>query len=331
MELTDISHNMNCAKFTESSEVNPLVVNSVKSATVCELENYNINSKEWEDLGKNREFLEIVDQIKEIAGVFEKWINLRLDTICSLRNVANYIDLIRVKSSYVKATGYGVGIVGSGVTAVGGILTVVTGSIAAPLLALGMGMNLTSGIGGAITRSREQKLTTKHITDAQQVIDSDQQTMKKLEEEIIKLTTHQKFGHKVQNFDSLRYLLAGYDSSIILNLIASNMTGSILSEEETELKTDNMEEIKLQKKELRQNMTRMPLKVLSRNLPFMLGTASMAYDFSLLSRELDKIKNINSSQASESVRAVANNMETSIEQILSPTNHKLPYEEFLYT
>ena len=77
-------------------------------------------------------------------------------------------------------------------------------------------------------------------------------------------------------------------------------------------------------------MTRMPLKVLSRNLPLMLGTASMAYDFSLLSRELDKIKNINSSQASESMRAVANNMETSIEQILSPRNHKLPYEEFIY-
>ena len=96
MELTEISHNMNCAKFTESSEVNPIVVNSVKSTTVCELENYNINSKEWEDLGKNREFLEIVDQIKEIAGVFEKWINFRLDTICSLRNVANYIGIIRL-------------------------------------------------------------------------------------------------------------------------------------------------------------------------------------------------------------------------------------------
>ena len=154
----------------------------------------------------------------------------------------------------MKATGYGVGIVGSGVTAVGGILTIVTGGVAAPLLALGMGMNLTSGIGGAITRSREQKLTTKQITDAQQVIDSDQLTMKKLEEEIIKLTTHQKFVHNVQNSDSFRYLLAGYDSSIILNLIASKMTGSILSEEETELKTDNMEEIKLQKKEASTNV-----------------------------------------------------------------------------
>ena len=104
------------------------------------------------------------------------------------------------------------------------------------------------------SRSREQKLTTKQITDAQQAIDSDKQTMKKLEEEIIKLTTHKKFVHNVQNSDSLPYLLAGYDSSIILNLIASKMTGSILSEEETELKTDNMEEIKLQKKEASTNV-----------------------------------------------------------------------------
>ena len=34
---------------------------------------------------------EVIRQIKEIATAFEKWINLRLDTIASLRDVANYI------------------------------------------------------------------------------------------------------------------------------------------------------------------------------------------------------------------------------------------------
>lgn len=64
-------------------------------------------------------------------------------------------------------------------------------------------------------------------------------------------------------------------------------------------------------------MLRTPFKLLSRSLPLMLGTAGMVYDMSLMSKQMESIADSKSSQASESIREMATEMETSLEQILS--------------
>ena len=61
-----------------------------------------------------------------IGDDFGGWLELRKQTIASLRDIADYIDSVTHKSTMVKAFGSGSGIVAGSLTLAGGILVFIT-------------------------------------------------------------------------------------------------------------------------------------------------------------------------------------------------------------
>ena len=134
--------------------------------------------------------------------------------------------------------------------AVAGILTIVSGGLAAPLIGIGFGMNITSGVGGAIARKREQKQKLSQIEKAKEAIDADHEAMTNLEEEIAKLRENKTFVDTICDDVSFSRLNTGYNSELIFNLVVGRTVGSAVFQEEKEFDVDNMDEIKKDKKEV---------------------------------------------------------------------------------
>ena len=68
---------------------------------------------------------------------FEDWMELRQQTISTLRCIATYIESIHRKSTIAKAVGSGSGIIAGGLTLVGGAITIATGGLAAVPVLIG--------------------------------------------------------------------------------------------------------------------------------------------------------------------------------------------------
>ena len=68
---------------------------------------------------------------------FEDWMELRRQTISTLRCIATYIESIHRKSTIAKAVGSGSGIIAGGLTLVGGAITIATGGLAAVPVLIG--------------------------------------------------------------------------------------------------------------------------------------------------------------------------------------------------
>ena len=71
------------------------------------------------------------ETIEELEQNLQEWIELRKETIVTLRSIATYIESFHRTSTIAKAVSSGSGIVGGGLTLVGGALTIATGGIAA--------------------------------------------------------------------------------------------------------------------------------------------------------------------------------------------------------
>ena len=71
------------------------------------------------------------ETIEKLEQNLQEWMELRKETIETLRSIATYIESFHRKSTIAKAVSSGSGIVGGGLTLVGGALTIATGGIAA--------------------------------------------------------------------------------------------------------------------------------------------------------------------------------------------------------
>jgi len=91
------------------------------------------------------------------------WKGARMNTILKLRDIDNYMVGLGHQTSVVQVVGAGAGVLASGLTMVGGIMTVLKADTSLPFLVAGAGMGLVSGITGGAAIIRNKVLTSKQM------------------------------------------------------------------------------------------------------------------------------------------------------------------------
>ena len=186
---------------------------------ICYIENTNFheNNEKTQCLSEDKG---IRNQILKIEKDFEHWTKLRRDTISKLREVAEYIDSVSLKSGIAKAIGSGSGALAGGLTAIGGILTVASAGASLPVLIAGTSIGVAAGLGGGAAAVTETIIKSRQLKQAQASIDADKEATCHLEEDIVKLRSNKKVVNKIAKDVLLSSGSAAYDSVQIFNLVA---------------------------------------------------------------------------------------------------------------
>ena len=99
---------------------------------------------------------QIVEELFQLKSEFRHWTEIRATTIQRLREIADYIDTVSRRTGIAKVVGSGGGAVGGGLTLVGGLLTIMSAGAALPVLLVGTGIGLASGVTGGAAAITEK-------------------------------------------------------------------------------------------------------------------------------------------------------------------------------
>jgi len=140
--------------YTRVSEVEQLYGSSIASPTEV-----SCHAVTWE--------------MKRLEEKLYMWKEVRKNTILKLRDIADYMDSLGHQTSVVQVVGASGGVLASGLTMVGGIMTVLTAGTALPVLVAGAGMGLVSGLTGGAAIITNKVMTSKQMALVNTAIEVD--------------------------------------------------------------------------------------------------------------------------------------------------------------
>ena len=103
----------------------------------------------------------VAEELVQLRNDFREWTSIRALTISTLREIADYIDLVSKRTGIAKIASSGGGALAGGLTLIGGALTIATAGAALPVLLAGTGIGLAAGIGGGAAAITEKIIKSK--------------------------------------------------------------------------------------------------------------------------------------------------------------------------
>jgi len=116
---------------------------------------------------------EVTWEMKRLEEKLFMWKEVRMNTILKLRDIADYMDSLGYQTSVVQVVGASGGVLASGLTMVGGLMTVLTAGTALPVLVAGAGMGLVSGLTGGAAGITNKVMTSKQMALVNTAIEVD--------------------------------------------------------------------------------------------------------------------------------------------------------------
>ena len=112
-------------------------------------------------------------ELRQLEEKLFMWKEVRLNTISQLRCIADYMDSTGQHTSMVQVMGAGGGVLASGLTVMGGVMTVLTAGAAVPVLLVGAGLGLASGLTGGAAVIAKKILSSKQMALVEVAIEVD--------------------------------------------------------------------------------------------------------------------------------------------------------------
>ena len=102
-------------------------------------------------------------ELRRLEEKLFMWKEVRKSTISDLRSIADYIESLGYQTNVAKVMGASGGVLASGLTIVGGVMTFVTAGTALPFLVAGAGLGLASGLTGSVATFRNKILSSRQM------------------------------------------------------------------------------------------------------------------------------------------------------------------------
>jgi len=112
-------------------------------------------------------------ELRRLEEKLHMWKEVRRNTISKLRGIADYMDTLGRQTSLVQVVGASGGVLASGLTMMGGIMTVMTAGTALPVLVAGAGMGFVSGLTGGAAIVTNKVLMSRQMTLVNTAIEVD--------------------------------------------------------------------------------------------------------------------------------------------------------------
>jgi len=152
--------------------------------TIINNSNYFENTSEYVRMHSNSIYDSMLspDQNKLGSAVWElrrleeklfMWKEVRKSTISDLRSIADYIESLGYQTNVAKVMGASGGVLASGLTMVGGVMTFVTAGTALPFLVAGAGLGLASGLSRSVATFRNKILCSRQMKKVDIAIEVD--------------------------------------------------------------------------------------------------------------------------------------------------------------
>eukprot|EP00092_Neocalanus_flemingeri_P033973 GFUD01036941.1.p1 GENE.GFUD01036941.1~~GFUD01036941.1.p1 ORF type:complete len:610 (+),score=186.62 GFUD01036941.1:76-1905(+) len=127
---------------------------------------------------------EVFSELRQLEEKLFMWKEVRMNTIMQLRSIADYMDSVGYQASMAQVVGAGGGVLASGLTIMGGVLTVFTAGAAVPVLVAGAGLGLASGLAGGTAAITKKILSSKQMVQVDVAIEVDSAATSELASEM---------------------------------------------------------------------------------------------------------------------------------------------------
>eukprot|EP00095_Tigriopus_kingsejongensis_P009411 maker-scaffold143_size313727-snap-gene-1.26 protein:Tk09411 transcript:maker-scaffold143_size313727-snap-gene-1.26-mRNA-1 annotation:"apolipoprotein l3-like" len=154
-----------------------------------------ISKEAFEEYAANIEREDFEDDIRNLSSSLHQLVGARRDTIRKLRVSAEYLDSVWVRCRITKSVGTSASVVGGSLTIAGGILTLTTAGLAAPLLIAGIA---TSSVGAATnigTTVIERIINSKQVREMGAALTRDKELTLKIESQIQGMRRYKESSH----------------------------------------------------------------------------------------------------------------------------------------
>ena len=118
-------------------------------------------------------FADILRELRHLEEKLHLWHEVRRKTIMQLKQIAEYLEGVHHQIGMARVVGAGGGVVAGGLTLAGGVMTAFTSGPAVPVLMVGAGLGLASGIAGGAASVTETVLSSKQMKRVEVAIEVD--------------------------------------------------------------------------------------------------------------------------------------------------------------
>lgn len=166
-----------------------------------------ISKEAFEEYAANIEREDFEDDIRNLSSSLHQLVSARRDTINKLRVSAEYLDSVWVRCRITKSVGTSASVVGGSLTIAGGILTLTTAGLAAPLIIAGIA---TSSVGAATnigTTVIERIINSKQVREMGSALTRDKELTLKIESQIESMRRYRGSTHLDSLMDLVEKML----------------------------------------------------------------------------------------------------------------------------
>ena len=258
-------------------------------------------------------------ELRRLEEKLFMWKEVRLNTIVKLRSIADFMDSLGYQTNLAQVVGAGGGVLASGLTMVGGVMTVLTAGAAVPVLVAGAGLGLASGLAGGAAIITNKVMSSKQMTFVDVAIEVDTAATNELALEM----ENAKNIMKVARAAGVVFTVGGLATSTkgLLDIVRGVDPGqTILTSIETigALVGENVN------KEMGRMMVQASSSVLAGTVTSMFGGITMVWDMYQLRSGIQKLAQ-QGEEGAKQIRNIANQLEEGLQQFFLKNQNDLDW------
>jgi len=262
-------------------------------------------------------------ELRRLEEKLFMWKEVRLNTIVKLRSIADYMDSLGYQTSMAQVVGAGGGVLASGLTMVGGVMTVLTAGAAVPVLVAGAGLGLASGLTGGAAIITSKVMASKQMALVDVAIEVDTAATNELALEM----ENAKKIVKVARAAGVVFTVGGLATSTkgLLDVVRGVDPGqTILTSIETlgALVGENVN------KEMGRMMVQASSSVLAGTVTSMFGGMTMVWDMYQLRSGIQKLAQ-GGEEGARQIRNIANQLEEGLKHFFLKNQNDLDWFNLL--
>jgi len=293
----------------------------VNCSKVCEVEQSKHRPSQVYDIPSPTEVSchEATWELRRLEEKLHMWKEVRMNTILKLRSIAAYMDSLGHQTSLVQVVGAGGGVLASGLTMMGGVMTVMTAGVALPVLVAGAGVGLVSGLtGGAAIIACKVRLS-KQMVLVNTAIEVDIAATNELAMEM----DNAKSIVKVARAAGVAFTVGGLASSAkgLLDIVRGVDPGQTFLASLSTMGTLVGENIN---QEVGRLMVQASGSVLAGTATTMFGGVTMLWDMYHLRRGLKKLA-MGGEEGANQIRSIASQLEDGLQQFFMKNQNDLDW------
>ena len=258
-------------------------------------------------------------ELRRLEEKLFMWKEVRLNTVVKLRSIADFMDSLGYQTNLAQVVGAGGGVLASGLTMVGGVMTVLTAGAAVPVLVAGAGLGLASGLTGGAAIITNKVISSKQMAFVDVAIEVDTAATNELAFEM----ENAKNIVKVARAAGVVFTVGGLATSTkgLLDIVRGVDPGqTILTSMETigALVGENVN------KEMGRMMMQASSSLLAGTVTSMFGGITMVWDMYQLRSGIQKLAQGGEEGASQ-IRNIANQLEEGLKQFFLKNQNDLDW------